>query len=173
MIPMPASDNFHDSPRPLYLSVGEFYVGRTFKAGTTSIVTDLGGGGVTWQQLKNDDVRIFVRDPVERLRSAWQMMSDSYSDYLEWPDFVDRVLSGELVDRHWMPQAKIHTWGGRLIPTSFYLFEDIQEWWGKWFNRVLPHRNKSNPREIPEYRREDIKEFYAQDIELRGNSRRS
>ena len=83
MIPMPTSDDFHDNPRPLYLPAGDFYIGRTFKVGTTSIVTELGGGGVTWQQLKNDDVRIFVRDPVERLRSAWQMMSDSYSDYLE------------------------------------------------------------------------------------------
>jgi len=117
-----------------------------------------------------DELHVFVRDPIERLRSSYQffkkqppIVGRTSRDDLTWKEFVDYVLSG--VDNpHWRPASKtVGNTGKAAIP---HLFENINEEYplGK-----LDVKNVSVPIEGIDlaYRIEELKLMYSDDYKLR------
>jgi len=108
----------------------------------------------------------FVRDPIERLQSAWRYFSPCGQAGIpkgcSWPQFVDAVLSGEMVNHHWMSME------GWYRTENLYRFEDLRR---IWESIKLPplghHRVSDHSMPTPNYRVEELREIYAYDLELR------
>lgn len=175
------------NPRPVkthkYWKVEEgLYIARNRKAGSMSMRNTLQMLGSTThppeEVCEESDARvlIFLREPVERLRSAYQFFLGKTSgdkipgvDEGDYKLFVDYVLRDEdhPMDAHWKPQMDVHLHEGKYIPNEFYQFEDINRLWKELsLPGELVHINAS--KEVPDqdymYRRDELFNFYEVDI---------
>lgn len=118
----------------------------------------------------------WIREPIERLKSCY-----SFFHYLNahdnngqrtptaehtssWEKFVDHALSTKNI--HWNPQKEILMIDGEYIPTVSHKFEEIMERWGDYKPGLLPWQNACTKLPINDYRKDDINEFYTEDIAL-------
>lgn len=122
---------------------------------------------------------LFIRHPQERLISCWSffyMLNDtsqngSLTDIPlsathnedgtpNYEAFIDHVLSVD--NAHWHPQIL-------LLEGSFnkvFRFNDIGNIWEYYFKYALPNMNMSRKRLISDYRIDELKIKYADDITL-------
>lgn len=112
---------------------------------------------------------IFLRHPIARLVSAYSHLNDI--EYISeekvlWEDFVDFILIHE--DRHWAPQTPRYWHKGDYMPTHVERFEDLQDVWPKYTDKVYPHKNRSPLIAVCDtsYRGKDIDKYYEEDFEL-------
>lgn len=101
---------------------------------------------------------VFVREPIERLRSSYARLYREGLVRTRWPEFVDAVLAGTLDYEHIATQAEVYT-----DATEYVKLENIA--------KVLPFIGTENHYETvrryrPTHRLDEIKEHYAEDIEL-------
>lgn len=115
-----------------------------------------------------DEIHAFVRDPIERLRSAYQFFRkrppvEYRGGALEWEQFIDYVLDGR-ENVHWKPASM--TIDEVPAEVTVHRFEDLAE---KFPLGKLPRKNKS--REVGSvdvaYRADEVKNMYAGDYRLR------
>ena len=120
-------------------------------------------------------VRLYLRHPIERLRSAWSFFTDS--NYFPDPDgdptgarmpampferFIDQVLDEGYSNVHWAPQLAQHKHYDEI-----YRFENIDDTWphGHAY-RELGHWNKSKtPKPAITYRHLDLVDYYLEDLD--------
>lgn len=109
-------------------------------------------------------LHVFVRDPIQRLKSAYQFFHGrSRMKALTWEQFIDRVLAGD-ENVHWLPVTETLKRLNR-DDVNVHLFENLATEYplGK-----LEHRNQSEPVNVDtDYRASDIRRFYAGDYNLR------
>lgn len=121
-------------------------------------------------------VRVFfMRHPVDRLKSAFSFFIKLRNEGAQydpvknevietWPKFVDHILTHS--DEHWDPQIPQVTYKGEFTPNKVLRFEDVKKWWPNFSSIRLPHANASIPQETLEYRVEELKALYAEDMQL-------
>lgn len=130
----------------------------------------------TTQEAMGYKIRIgIIREPIQRLRSMYKFLKgqhDSGATLLQtvptasYEAFVDHTLEWE--NHHWKPQVELlETPEGQWVPTQCYRFEEINNFWPKYFDVPLPHKN-SSPVEyaVNEYKREELESKYRRDIDL-------
>lgn len=112
----------------------------------------------------------FIRDPIERFMSGYNFFHNTRRwQYFPGPEnyeqHVDNVLAGQR-NKHWDPQVEILE---DLVVTPYRL-EDIGQVWNMYGFPELPHKNRAPGDNIrdPDYRAEELREFYAKDIDLRS-----
>lgn len=155
------------------------------KVGSQSIqeaLSSVKGYIVTPEKALQIEKRIaFVRDPLERLISCfshfwWLGKRGSKNAYYpleigtddiqaDYERFIDHVLSES--DWHWMPQTRLLTHNGQLIPNILHPFEQISERWFDHIGGCLPVVNKWKRLNVETYRHQDLLTYYQDDFELR------
>lgn len=127
------------------VNIGGVKYGASRKCGSVSLL-------VSGTEVDEAPDVLFVREPLERLASAWAFFRTDFTG----PDlygFIDRILGG-WVDPHWVPQSNVWSAWGRLLP-----FECLPEF-------VSRHENKSVNRPVIDYRRDELLSLYSADSEL-------
>ena len=151
------------------------------KNGSTSFRNALGTSATfTNTEILTTPNRIaFIRHPQQRFISAWSFFymlnntnqngrlvdvpksvthkADGSPNYRA---FVDHVLAVD--NTHWHPQSL-------LLNNSFtraFRFNDLDNVWQHFFDDHAPNMNKSRKRATSEYRTEELKAKYADDIAL-------
>lgn len=121
------------------------------------------------KSLKRDTIPkrmiVFVRDPIERLESAYRFFSKSRSNKFNatWFELVDAVLNGH-PNIHWMPQTRyIENFPG----IEAYPFECLATVWRALFGTELTWANPSDPMDLAGYRIDELKEHYREDYQWR------
>ena len=117
----------------------------------------------------------WVRDPLDRLASCFWFFRNSQHHWydwdarLAWRNLVDQVLAetAAIAAPHWVPQAELLE--GYLDLTVFR-FEELRERWAEIGFPPLPHLNGiARGADVDlGYRRAELLEYYAADLELRG-----
>lgn len=128
---------------------------------------------------------VFVRNPLARLESCYHYHQERSADFTagnQWPwaldgvsgefvriepesyeDFVDLVLDDHMWNKHWVPQV----WLWDDLATEYHLFEDVAKVCSS-LGRPIEHENASRtPKTAPEYRIEELREFFADDLRIR------
>jgi len=116
-------------------------------------------------------VHAFIRDPIDRLYSAFAFMDAAPPGMYEymnrratWEEFVDTIIQSGLIDEHWEPQADVVARLGR--PVILHLFENISTEFPfeglEWTNKRTRHFEADLS-----YREDELKEYYAGDYQLR------
>jgi len=136
--------------------------------------------GPSFDVVENDNPRLltvtrrvaFIRDPRDRLKSAFSFMywMDEYGrphhsqpDITDWQAFVDHILDpGTTVNEHWMPQVEI--FGD--VPNTFHRFENLIDHWQTYRPGYLPHRNRTTRRPTPDYRIAELATMYGEDMTI-------
>lgn len=123
---------------------------------------------IVQERLVGKESTLFIRDPMERLVSAYANMSKRADILINWPGLVNSILSGHQ-DIHWMPQVGMHTYDGRFLPTAVLPFERLPEYI-KSLGFDLPHENRSVPvgDEDLAYRLPEVHDYYQKDFDLRS-----
>ena len=137
--------------------------------------------GPTFRIVEHDDPALmtvtrrvaFVRDPRDRLKSAFALMywmndygrpHQSRPDVTDWQHFVDHVLNPAIPDdEHWMPQVELF---GTGIPTVYHKFENLLNHWENYRPGILPHNNRTTWPPTPDYRLTELADKYADDFTL-------
>jgi len=138
----------------IWCPVGREVVAATPKVGSNSVRKAANGGQVPKDKVeKYNEAVVFVRDPLERMESAfhyfnnraswpqvWHERTQSYvsSPPRDWMDFVDQVLDKRYWDKHWVPQNWL--WGP--LPTLYFMFEDIEQVFKERYGLRVGHHNK-------------------------------
>lgn len=113
-----------------------------------------------------EPLHLFLRDPVDRLISAWSHLRNedqcppALADRPDYETFVDRVLAGA-EDAHWRPQMEA------LVrePDRIYPFERISEHFPAVTGRAIEHHNASHPPRVNDlYRLDELWQLYHADI---------
>ena len=107
-------------------------------------------------------IRLYVRNPIERLRSAWAMYAAT-NNHVDcpgaWPGiraFIDQILGG-WCDPHWLPQMQLHEEFDEI-----YRLENIAE---TWPGDHIGHENRATiAKPHIDYRFDDLTKYYAADI---------
>jgi hypothetical protein len=116
-------------------------------------------------------VVLFVREPMARLRSAWQFWvhETPVKPYVPatWEEFVDEVLDGRY-EPHWSPQFEWHTSDdGVFIPNQAMKLEYMPRWFKLVYGIDLEVENRSIRREIDTtYRAHELLVMYSTDLAL-------
>lgn len=83
-----------------------------------------------------------------------------------WKAFVDHILVAD--NDHWTPQIELASHNGVLIPNRAFKFEELNDRWGTYsagrFPSTLPHLHRVTKLTPPDYRVDDLREFYRKDI---------
>jgi hypothetical protein len=123
-------------------------------------------------------VHVFVRDPMDRLKSAYQFFRKAppiqksariRRKKITWEEFVDAVLDG-VENPHWRPASygvdKVEAEGSTVVP---HLFENIGR---EYPFGELPYKNESREKVKVDltYRLDEVKAFYADDYNLRRDA---
>ena len=116
---------------------------------------------------------VFIRDPRERLKSAFSLMywSREYGrphraqpNVTDWQNFVDYVLdSANPDDLHWMQQVDIFSSG---IPTVIHKFENLLNHWQTYRPGILQQRVHFTRPATPDYRIPELAAKYAEDFTI-------
>lgn len=118
----------------------------------------------------------WIRNPMERLISAYSFFyylneqngnkeKVAQKEHTEsWESFVDHFLSTP--DIHWNSQKEILSLDGEYIPTISHRFEDIMKLWGNYLPGLLPWWNACTKLPTNDYRKGEIDNYYAQDLDL-------
>ena len=126
-------------------------------------------------------IDVFVRDPIERLRSAFQFFRGhppfrvrhqwKAKSMASWENFVDAILEG-VPNPHWRPVADTLDLFPESANFNIVAFEEINEKWG--LRKKLEKKNKSIKMDNIDlnYRRDELREFYARDYALRRQAGR-
>lgn len=116
-------------------------------------------------------LHIFVRDPIQRLKSAYQFFNGRPPVHaphrnLTWEEFVDAVLDGA-ENPHWRSaQETIDLLPGAQGRVTVHRFEDLAT---EFPLGPLVKKNESTPIDVDlTYREQELKDFYAADYALRG-----
>lgn len=121
------------------------------------------------KSLKRDPVPdrmiCFVREPIERLKSAYQFFSQSRSNKFRatWHQFIDAVLAGN-PNIHWKPQTRFIE---RFDNPQVYPFEKVSEVWRMLVGSELAHANPSAYKALDDYRLNELRKHYAEDYQWR------
>ena len=167
-----------DSRKYIRLNQSENVWGLTYKCGSTSMLKALQGDRAYTDLRPGDHVRILVRDPRDRLVSAWAWFTKRTNSY--FPELVEKHPFDHdfLLDEkspfkewvltalrhwnpHWVPQTEIHP---RWREFELIRLTDIHTLgWG--------HEKKTRPSNAWEqYYDEDllelVDEIYAEDLEM-------
>ncbi len=162
----------------MYTKIGDTAIKLIAKVGTQSF-SDVSENwyGSNEQALLFPTRVMFVREPMERLKSCYQFFvglrdaGTTYSgfsfDILDtWQTFIDYILLGN-VDEHWQTQSEQATSDGELTPTEYLKFDDLGSWFPVFFNIRLPHINSSEPLVVDDtYRSDELGIYYADDYDL-------
>jgi hypothetical protein len=128
------------------------------------------------------ELHVFVRDPIERLRSAYQFFGlrlaviatvnpddEPTRGEFTWENFIDNVLAGSK-NPHWRPVSETV---GKLKKSGVipHLFENVAD---EYPLGELPTKNASRPIEGLDlsYRSRDLRELYAGDYAMRARAGR-
>lgn len=137
------------------------------------------------QQVTNEDalerdIRVmFIRDPFDRLASAYSFFSwlRSRNTRIEpevpvfktYEQFIDWALDSD--DSHVTSQVDCVTVNGVFVPNRIHWLKDIVEVWNDYYPGLIPdknnfpHRNNMQRLVTTDYRRDDIRKHYARDFE--------
>lgn len=168
----------------IYVPIRNHVVLAVPKAGSTSIREAAGRGAqVQPQEVPTyQSVRAFLREPLTRFEStfryfknrqsfpnAWEASSQSVNRYV--PDtleeFTDLVLDKGWWDKHWLPQTANWTVDLDLHTIRVHRFEDLSAVMAD-LGVSIPHSNASGvPKQGITYRRQDLEDFYREDLEIR------
>ena len=116
------------------------------------------------------DCILFVRDPLDRLVSAWTFFQKQKMPFEKW-----LRIALTKVDRHWRPQVEAHTWDGNFIPNKLYPLDLMTNYWENLFPGARPMKvlNKTEHKSWATYVNqlpldvvEQVVERYADDIDL-------
>ena len=117
-----------------------------------------------------DELHVFVREPIERLRSAYQFFvrrppAGEPNDNMSWEEFIDRVLDGAK-NVHWRPVTEVLATVNR-DDVIVHLFENLESEF-PWGN--LQRRNVAKVEYDVDmtYRADELRTMYAGDYALRG-----
>lgn len=111
---------------------------------------------------KNIKVRIYIRNPIERLKSAWAMFTGlgefpRGGNLLSWEDFIDKLLDEGYSDQHWNPQIPQHK-----TYDEIYRLENINE---TWPGEHITHENIGTYKKpVTDYRMNDLERFFKADL---------
>ena len=126
-------------------------VGTTLKVGHNSLAKMAKREGWKTKDRDDEELLMLVRDPMDRLRSAYQFFTQRLQCEQTWEEFVDNILAGNR-NNHWIPQTVHHENPTRYM--EFDKFLDVQE-------------NASKEVDVPwEYRYEELLEYYEDDWKL-------
>lgn len=116
-----------------------------------------------------------LRHPMARIKSMYRFLKKEHDRgnmhlYPQIPTrtyeaFIDYTFKN--YNMHWQHQHKLlETPSGVSIPTYLHRFEDIKKFWPLYFDRVLPHNNKSPSYELSDYREVELLTKYHRDLTL-------
>lgn len=145
-------------------------IGLIPKAGLTSIRASLlpDYAEKVWRkEMKDQPVRLYIRQPVRRMVSAFRFLSMGRPGILPercaFEQYVDVVLDPQdLGNSHWLPQV---AWFDEYNVTEVYQLERIGDTWPAEIE--LGHLNRSpDSTPVPQlgYRMDDINDYYADDL---------
>ena len=163
-----------------FYDLGERILAVCPKAGSQSIrkalLTDLGVREIQMHGIKNTPSRQgkgviwFVRNPLERVRSAWRYFEHTVGwpketniKQADYQTFVDLLLDGAS-NRHWDSQTPMVTYTRFFLPTEIYPFEQIGQLWDSVVGKgTLTHQNESAKIDTDTYREDDLIRHFADD----------
>jgi hypothetical protein len=122
-------------------------------------------------EVTNINKRIaFIREPFERLISNYSFFYNAKGSFSGWDyeRFIDFVLDEHSKNFHWCSQVQSLTLHGKFMPTICFKFDDISEVIYKQFKKSLNLLNKSEHKEISDYRIKDLIKYFSEDINLYG-----
>ena len=122
---------------------------------------------------KQTPVRIYIREPLCRLVSAFRFLLTNYRPRpvpagCTFEQFIDLVLDPDRTNSHWRPQV---AWFDEYNVTEIYQFERIADTWPDYI--PLGHLNcspASTPVPVLGYRLDEINAYYADDSCIWRNS---
>lgn len=115
----------------------------------------------------------FIRDPIERIQSAYRFLRDKgayYEKFDKYEDFVDNLLSqadDNSTNIHWRTQKRICSFEDEFILDRWYRFEDLTEIWGSLGLPKLRTTNISVKHPVSDYQLYQIQQRYREDYKLR------
>ena len=128
-----------------------------------------------------EKLHVFVRDPIDRLRSVYQFFTDVQErqqllkehlpprpqrqiELSSWEAFVDALLDGAL-NPHWEPVADILDKIGSQV--LVHRFENLAD---EFPLGELEKRNVSKRKQLDTtYREDELRAYYARDFAMRGD----
>lgn len=137
---------------------------------------------ITNEQALERDVRVmFIRDPFDRMASAYSFfshlkaihsrVSPPIPDFQSYEEFLDWALESN--DFHVTPQVDVVTTkDGVFVPNRIHPFRELPKIWSEYFPGLIPdtvdfpHRHNCQRLATSAYRREDITRRFAKDLEL-------
>lgn len=133
---------------------------------------------LTGEEALQRKVRVaFIRDPFERLASGYSFFTfqamrpgaGTGAFGFQWKDyegFVDVALTSD--DRHFLPQYGQLLAGEVFVPTDVHSLDALSSpVWNRYYRGRIPNReNQCERLPVTNYRRDDIKAYYAKDFEL-------
>ena len=145
---------------------------KSIRAHIKPIVETANIGAPTALKLREEGAKVllFVRDPLDRLVSAWTFFQKQKMPFEKW---LNIALTKP--DRHWRPQVEAHTWNGEFIPNRLYPLDLLTNYWGNLFQGAHPMRplNQTEHKDWAHYVNqlsrdtiERVIERYVQDIDL-------
>jgi len=114
------------------------------------------------------NLMVFMRDPIERLHSAYQFFEGrpplgNGRNLITWEEFIDEVLAGAK-NQHWKPVSEGIAIVGK--PVQVYKLSELNEKW-PFDGPPMETRNKSKPIQVNlKYREDELKALYADDYTL-------
>lgn len=127
----------------------------TAKAGSTSLSIALEDRPkLTMQECikRGLEIILIIRNPWVRLQSAYHGFAESTIE-----EYIDRVLS--VPNIHWSPQTVQHPVFTRAVKLEY-----INDWWP--LDKDFPIMNMQRTRFTTDYRRDDLAQFFAPDLEV-------
>lgn len=116
---------------------------------------------------------LFVRHPMERVKSAYSFMywlkekgieHDCKAPVDTWVNFVDHVLEHD--NGHWRPQS-VHVGD---TPNIVHRLEDLDTVYAQYRPGILTHDNRATRLPTTPYRAADLVRMYAEDYVLWENA---
>ena len=156
---------------PIIVSDGKVGVLVVLKSASRSVLASAKLKLRAGEDMLPAEVHVFVRDPIERLRSAYQFFNHrppiegSRATTFTWEEFIDNVLNGSK-NIHWRPVSELVARAG--IDPVLHLFENI----GKEYPLgPLQHKNTSATIDVDmSYRKSELQSLYADDYAMRAKA---
>lgn len=158
-------------------------IARVPKNGSQSLYMALAPAEqLTNEEALQKELRVmFVRDPFDRLASAYSFFSflksigsrvePAVPDFSGYEGFLDWALESD--DSHVTPQvATLRALDGTFVPNRFHWLREIHNVWNDYYPGLIPdkedfpHRHSCQRLAASDYRRQDILTRYAEDFDL-------
>ena len=152
-----------------YLVNPNLAIGSSKKVMSSSVGQALQGNPLCtkdWLMKHKDKVKVIViiRNPIDRLKSAYRFFKDLTLNGIAYEEFVDQVLTNLQKNEHWSSQYDEHSVNGNLIVDIFIDINNLSII-KEYVDINFPKKNQTFSR-TPDYRNSDVEKFYEDDMSL-------